>query len=926
MLITDIIFHAFLQCETKGHLKLAGAVGDQREFPEWERHLVEDYKQQCYRHWRADFGEAECLVGVAFPQDLDNSRCRLVMDCTVRAQEMPAHFHAVERVAAPDKQTYSPYMPIRCVPREKITTQDKLLLAFDALVLLTVSGQAPRFGKIIHGRERASAKVEVAGLMDMAKTVVGKIAAQHARHTPPPLMLNQHCAACEFKARCRQVAVEKDDLSRLSGMTAKEMKKQHSRGIFSVTQLSYTFRARRKPKRFASKPDKYSPALRALALRERKIYVAGKPALKLQGNPVYLDVEGGPDRDFYYLIGLRVKSGDEYVQHAFWANTLSEEQEIWAAFLQTLAQVDHPQLIHYGSYETTFLKRMQARYRAAVEPPAFLDQLIAASVNVLSVIYAQIYFPTYANGLKESAYYLGFQWSESDASGLHTLLWRVQWECYKDAGLKQKVLTYNAEDCEALERVTHAIAHLCQTPTDAAHAEDNTTVYTDTMKHQGLYRFGRNEFAMPELAYINRAAYWDYQRNKIYVRSSPRLKRVSQKRVTGRAKTLPINKVLECPPPEGCPECQTTKIFKRTTMSKVVYDLKFGRTSMKRWIVKYVFHRDACGQCGAIFYSPQRPWPGEKYGPNILSYIIHQIIDSHVSQNVVTKNLNLFFNFRLERNIVKRQKARGAEIYKGTYEGILKKIVNGNLIHADETKVSIEGEEAFVWVFTNMEEVAYLYTETREGDFLQELLRDFKGVLVSDFYAAYDVINCSQQKCLIHLMRDLNNDLRKYPFNEELKELVQYFAILLNPVIETIDKSGLKSHFLRKHKLVVELFYKDLSNKNYESEIAIKYKKRFEKYHDKLFTFLDYDGIPWNNNNAENAIKAFAALRNVIGGSSTEKGIRDYLILLSLGETCKYKGVSFLDFLRSGEKDIDVFMKKSARVSKQPGFRNWLPE
>jgi hypothetical protein len=47
MLITDAIFHAFLQCETKAHLKLAGAAGDQREFPEWERHLVEDYKQQC---------------------------------------------------------------------------------------------------------------------------------------------------------------------------------------------------------------------------------------------------------------------------------------------------------------------------------------------------------------------------------------------------------------------------------------------------------------------------------------------------------------------------------------------------------------------------------------------------------------------------------------------------------------------------------------------------------------------------------------------------------------------------------------------------------------------------------------------------------------------------------------------------------------
>ena len=47
-----------------------------------------------------------------------------------------------------------------------------------------------------------------------------------------------------------------------------------------------------------------------------------------------------------------------------------------------------------------------------------------------------------------------------------------------------------------------------------------------------------------------------------------------------------------------------------------------------------------------------------------------------------------------------------------------------------------------------------------------------------------------------------------------------------------------------------------------------------------------HDGIPWNNNNAEHAIKAFARLRNVIGGTSTFKGMREYLILLSISETC----------------------------------------
>jgi len=263
-------------------------------------------------------------------------------------------------------------------------------------------------------------------------------------------------------------------------------------------------------------------------------------------------------------------------------------------------------------------------------------------------------------------------------------------------------------------------------------------------------------------------------------------------------------------------------------------------------------------------------------------------------------------------------KIKSAQLYKGTYEAILTKIGGGSLLHVDESKISLEGKDGFVWVFTNLEEVVYFYTDTRDGDAVQSLLKDFKGVLVSDFYAVYDGIDCPQQKCLIHLIRDLNDDLLKQPFNEELKELVQHFAGLVKPMVETVDRHGLKSHFLRKHKVFVERFYKNLSKHAYKSEIAVKYKKRFDKNRDKLFTFLDYDGVPWNNNNAEHAIKAFAALRKVIGGTSTNKGIRDYLILLSICETCKYKGVSFLDFLRSREKDIDEFIMKSKGVKCKP--------
>ncbi|HKI69606.1 MAG TPA: hypothetical protein VKA67_08460, partial [Verrucomicrobiae bacterium] len=71
------------------------------------------------------------------------------------------------------------------------------------------------------------------------------------------------------------------------------------------------------------------------------------------------------------------------------------------------------------------------------------------------------------------------------------------------------------------------------------------------------------------------------------------------------------------------------------------------------------------------------------------------------------------------------------------------------------------------------------------------------------------------------------------------------------------------------------------------------------------------------NNNAEHAIKAFAALREVIGGLSTVKGMEEYLTLLTICQTCKYMGVDFLDFLRSGEKDIHAFAE-SRRRRKRP--------
>src|SRR5262249_55336 len=109
------------------------------------------------------------------------------------------------------------------------------------------------------------------------------------------------------------------------------------------------------------------------------------------------------------------------------------------------------------------------------------------------------------------------------------------------------------------------------------------------------------------------------------------------------------------------------------------------------------------------------------------------------------------------------------------------------------------------------------------------------------------------------------------------------------------------------HKAEVDRFFKAMSSRSYSSDLASQYQKRFIRYREKLFTFLEYDGVPWNNNNAENAVKEFTNYRESADGRMTESGIDDYLVFLSIYQTCRYKGINFLTFLLSRSKDVSGF-------------------
>jgi hypothetical protein len=136
---------------------------------------------------------------------------------------------------------------------------------------------------------------------------------------------------------------------------------------------------------------------------------------------------------------------------------------------------------------------------------------------------------------------------------------------------------------------------------------------------------------------------------------------------------------------------------------------------------------------------------------------------------------------------------------------------------------------------------------------------------------------------------------------------------LLRGIVETIDRHGLRTEWLQRHKPKVSAFYDGVCGVEYGSQVAQSLQKRLVKNREKLFTFLECDGIPWNNNNAEHAIKYFAHYRTIAEGHMEQGGLEDYLDLLSIRATCDYKGVGFLPFLYSKVRDVGQFAEGHRR-------------
>jgi hypothetical protein len=128
------------------------------------------------------------------PENLKSATWQLAVDLPLETETMASRLYAVERVPSEGRGRPAQFIPVRFVFFNKLTKDDRLLVAFDALVLSEVLGREVSMGKIVHGDDDATLTVKTSVLAGEVRKRIEKMSPVLSDPTPPDLVLNRHCA------------------------------------------------------------------------------------------------------------------------------------------------------------------------------------------------------------------------------------------------------------------------------------------------------------------------------------------------------------------------------------------------------------------------------------------------------------------------------------------------------------------------------------------------------------------------------------------------------------------------------------------------------------------------------------------------------------------------------------------------------------
>ena len=369
-----------------------------------------------------------------------------------------------------------------------------------------------------------------------------------------------------------------------------------------------------------------------------------------------------------------------------------------------------------------------------------------------------------------------------------------------------------------------------------------------------------------------------------------------------------IDRTVKVPLPKGkdgravCPHCAAA-LRRLKRHARLVEDLVPARVIVTRYRTASGF----CPHCRHRIESrhPEQPpaanVPHAQIGLGALATAAVLRLENRLPLRQVTRLLADLPGLRLCAGAVARQLQRLSDWLLGEWEQLKRRLRGAAAGHADETAWRTAGRNDWLWTLCDTRHVLYHVDPSRGGKVIRRLLgKAFGGTLVSDFYSAYNTVNCRQQKCLTHLLRELRETAARSPpfaagrFYRRCKRLTREL-LDLKKRWEQVDDRAYAAAASRLEERLADLAAVSLDDPDADTR---RLADRLCRHRDQLTAFLWDRGVDGTNNAAERALRPLVVARKVSGGSRSPAGAKATAVLASLLRTARQQGKDVLTTLK----------------------------
>jgi transposase len=344
---------------------------------------------------------------------------------------------------------------------------------------------------------------------------------------------------------------------------------------------------------------------------------------------------------------------------------------------------------------------------------------------------------------------------------------------------------------------------------------------------------------------------------------------------------------------EQCPDCQYRLRGESLDYTRQVVELPapqpvevIEHQVIKRW----------CPHCQK-WHSPQLDLSGQvlgrgRMGLRIASLVAYLRTTLRLPVRQVQRYLATLHNLELSGGAIVALAEAVYQQLHGQADQLLAQVRSQAVVHQDETGWRENGANGYVWVTASDGPQAvryYEYSPSRSHFVAQRLLGErFRGVLVSDFYAAYNLIPGRHQRCWAHLLDDLHQLKAAHTERVDVLGWAQAVRQLYDDgrvwLAEHADPSAAarQQQYEHLYQRAVELGQCYAFDSTHPCWALAK---RLLRHQAELFQFVLVPGLPADNNLAERSLRPLVIMRKISGGTRSDAGTRTRLTLTSLFAT-----------------------------------------